>query len=33
MWMLFELGLIAGRTVKIVVDGSEENTESNDSKN
>mgnify|MGYP003630019359 FL=1 len=33
MWMLFELGLIAGRTVKIVVDGSEENTESNDSNN
>ncbi|WP_421848672.1 twin-arginine translocase subunit TatC [Marinomonas sp.] len=24
MWMLFELGLIAGRTVKVVVDGSEE---------
>lgn len=27
MWMLFELGLIAGRTVKVVVDGSEENEE------
>lgn len=28
MWMLFELGLIAGRTVKVVVDGSEEKEES-----
>jgi len=28
MWMLFELGLIAGRTVKIVVDGSEKDNES-----
>ena len=27
MWMLFELGLIAGRTVKVVVDGSKENEE------
>jgi len=27
MWMLFELGLIAGRTVKVVVDDSEENEE------
>ncbi|ETI60565.1 twin-arginine translocase subunit TatC [Marinomonas profundimaris] len=28
MWMLFELGLIAGRTVKVVVDDSEEDSES-----
>ncbi|MCB5161223.1 twin-arginine translocase subunit TatC [Marinomonas algarum] len=27
MWMLFELGLIAGRTVKVVVDGREEENE------
>jgi sec-independent protein translocase protein TatC len=27
MWMLFELGLIAGRTVKVVVDDSEEDSE------
>jgi sec-independent protein translocase protein TatC len=27
MWMLFELGLLAGRTVKVVVDGSEEESE------
>ncbi|SHF10680.1 sec-independent protein translocase protein TatC [Marinomonas polaris DSM 16579] len=32
MWMLFELGLIAGRTVKVVVDGSEEKEESERSK-
>ncbi|NVK74750.1 MAG: twin-arginine translocase subunit TatC [Oceanospirillaceae bacterium] len=31
MWMLFELGLIAGRTVKVVVDGSEEKPESESS--
>ncbi|GGN29756.1 MULTISPECIES: twin-arginine translocase subunit TatC [Marinomonas] len=28
MWLLFELGLLAGRTVKVVVDGSEEQSES-----
>ena len=28
MWMLFELGLIAGRTVKVVVDDSEKDSES-----
>jgi sec-independent protein translocase protein TatC len=32
MWMLFELGLIAGRTVKVVVDGSEEKEENERSK-
>jgi sec-independent protein translocase protein TatC len=32
MWLLFELGLIAGRTVKVVVDGSEEKEESERSK-
>ncbi|MCW4630898.1 MULTISPECIES: twin-arginine translocase subunit TatC [Marinomonas] len=31
MWLLFELGLLAGRTVKVVVDGSEERSESTQS--